>query len=265
MILFNHNKSYGDTIMKFKAAFVNLLYQQKLSSLVKTGIQKDDFVQSYKFFEQGNVLIAKIRKSENSAEYGAEANDGDLRQLSEVIGSEKISKIKFIVVNLSNNSIYFESSLNDAKKLVSLFFNISDNVEIYQTVDMNELKSIAKLKVTTMKSCQVSLFDDEYGQTMLNSIYRIFPHNSMDEESLEFKFMKDSHFNKQELEKFINDCTLKGKVIFMKGLNVNGDTVVFNPSGNSKKSFEIDVSASQFNDLRDISEEEIYNKMKERW
>lgn len=256
------NKGY---VMKFNVAIVNLSHGQRLFDLKRNKQISDDLILSNEFFEDNKKLIVKVNRENNSAKYGSLTDTGEIKQLNDVTGRKVIYELKFVIVDLIKNAVYFDCSFNMVKQVLHAFFKVAENLELNQIVSIDEIKNLERLSVKTKDSNQLNLFDDEFEKETSSSILNIFSKSAIEEKEISFKLKRDAFFHKKSLSKFVDDCSNKGNIVFIKGMGMNGEDVVYCPEGKFKKSIDLEISEIEYNDRKKLTEQIIYQKMEGKW
>ncbi|KAF0226167.1 MAG: hypothetical protein FD179_998 [Erysipelotrichaceae bacterium] len=195
----------------------------------KTVSDIDSRLISEKPFYSNKFYVYKMFVRSSAESLGVLKDAGELAPLEDVMreGNMKLLKCRFVIIDLKQKIVYYDGLLDDIKDILQDFYDIKPQ-QILVSVSIDELETMKKLKIRTVRNGQMSAvdIDDKYDQK--NEVIEDLCLNDGTIESSTYEIIlkgKGSIFNRDKLKEIIEDHKSGLRTITAEGYDKDGRQV----------------------------------------
>ncbi|SJZ60394.1 hypothetical protein [Anaerorhabdus furcosa] len=235
--------------MDLKQAYVEMPHNTIMKIRENYKEVSEEKINSY--FLINKYFVVKYNTYKESNKFGLRVDEDNQIPLSDYVNDNKLIDIKFIIVDTILNTIYYDGSKKEVKKVLELFFNIS-NPKLTGEVAIEYLEYLTSIKIVDVIYGQTSLDQTEAFKVERN-ILELTSSEKVKECSVEYKFFAQSGFRVNSLKKLIEKNRSGTKRIFLNGIDKDGNSLSSDSDGVLNKKITLDLELQTFEEKRDIS------------
>lgn len=222
MILFNHNKNYGEIIMEFKRVELDV-GRNVLTNLIKTRRKRLPEIEFFEWLMNNQVLVIKIQKRTKSDKLGVPKGAGNSHSLNSVINDNQICELEFVVVFANLNTVYYTGNQKEVKTVIENFFDIG-GVRFLTNISVEDLVELHKIVMTDNLPNQLSI--SSYGSDSVKKIVQLTDYTNLKKVKSEFTVnIRTTGIFREKIREFINEQPT-GVSIGFHGIDKNGKKVI---------------------------------------
>lgn len=222
--------------MEFKTLFLKNNHKKDLIKPEIKTISKDFNITEIDEYDSRFICL-RLERIQDAGKYGVMSNSQDKSiSLKEELNNRPIYIQDFIVIDKSNQDIYYTGSKASVELILKQYYGIN-NKDIASRISIDNLAEISAIKVKEYVNAQMDLFSSNENPQIDCEISSLFT----DSDPFEFvehnyKLVRSSLFSKDKLKKLLEDSlTSKTKRFTIDGKDLKGNLIKYSDGFFAKK------------------------------